>query len=82
MNKDEMNRKIAEELDRIPRVKGDLPQNMFRAAYNSVRRHDLAVNPGTPAGLSLKKTLEQAKEMNPHRSPRYDQEFFGVGVRR
>ena len=76
MKREELDRKVGEELEHIPRIKGNLNQNLFRSAYNMIRRHDLAVNPATPASESFNRALEQAKQDNPSFSPVCDRDFF------
>ena len=76
MKKGEMNLRVADELKRIPRIRGNLAQNLFRSGYNAVRRHDLAVNPAMPASGSFRRALEQARKTDPSFSPIYDRKFF------
>lgn len=78
MKRDELNRKVSEELEHIPRIKGVLEQNLFRSAYNQIRRHDLSVNPVIPASESFNRALEQARQGNPSFSPVYDRDFFSI----
>lgn len=44
---------VTTELAHIPKVKGNVHQQIFRSTFNSVRRHDLSVDPNTPPGQSL-----------------------------
>jgi len=77
MKEEEMNQKVTNELNKhIPRIKGYLQQNLFRSAYNMVRRHDLAQNPATPPSLSFHKALEEVIKTNPSFVPIYDRDFF------
>ena len=76
MKREDMNKKVANELNHIPHVKGDLEQNLFRSGYNAIRRHDLAVNPATPPSVSFRKILEQVRKTNPSFLPIYDRDFF------
>jgi hypothetical protein len=76
MRREALNQKVSEELSHIPRIKGCIEQNLLRAAYNMVRRHDLATNPMTPAAVSLKKALELVKRDSPDFPYRYDRKFF------
>lgn len=77
MKREEMNQSIINELDKhIPRIKGYLQQNLFRSAYNMVRRHDLAQNLATPPSLSFRKALEEVRKTNPSFMPIYDRDFF------
>jgi len=75
MKKEELNRKVAEDLKHIPRA--SLAQNMFRAIYNALRRHDLSLNPKLPAKDSLRTAIEIARKDKPDFSPIYDRDFFG-----
>jgi len=75
MKKDELIGKVAEELEHVPR--GSLDQNMLRATYNALRRHDLSVNPDFPAKDSLRAAIEIARKDKPDFSPIYDRDFFG-----
>jgi len=74
MKKDELIGKVAEELKHVPR--GSLDQNMLRATYNALRRHDLSVNPALPAKDSLRTAIEIARKDKPDFSPIYDRDFF------
>lgn len=76
MKRDDMNRLVSKELEHIPR--GFTQQNLFRATYNMIRRHDLSENPTTPARESLDRALEQDKQTFPGFSPVYDQAFFQI----
>ena len=74
MKRDELNKKVTEELQHIPR--GSLDQNMLRACYNGIRRHDLSLNPVLPAKDSLLKAIEIVRKDKPDFLPIYDGEFF------
>ncbi len=76
MKREEMRKKINEELKHIPR--GWLDQNMLRSGYNMIRSHDLSQNPASPANNSLVKAIEELRKSNPDFSPIYDREFFGA----
>jgi len=76
MKREEMNQKVTNELKHIPRIKGNLQQNLFRSGYNAMRRHDLAQNPATPPSLSFRKVLEEVRKTNPNFLPIYDRDFF------
>ena len=76
MKREEMNRKVANELKHIPRIKGNLEQNLFRSGYNAMRRHDLAENPAIPPSVSFGKVLEQVRKTNPGFLPIYGRDFF------
>jgi hypothetical protein len=76
MKRAEMRKKIDEELEHIPRVKGWLDQNVLRSSYNSMRAHDLSQNPICPAKDTLNKVIEEKRKDNPDFSPTYDRDFF------
>ena len=75
MKRDELIRKVAEELKHIP--KGSFDQNMLRAYYNGMRRHDLSLNPAFPAKDSLLKAIHTVRKDKPDFLPIYDRDFFG-----
>ena len=75
MKRDELNKKVAEELKRISR--GSLDQNILRANYNVMRSNDLSLNPALPAKDSLLKAIERVRKDKPDFFPKYDREFFG-----
>jgi len=74
MKRDELNKSVAEELKHIPR--GSFDQNMLRAYYNGIRRHDLSLNPVVPAKDSLLKAIETMRKDKPDFLPVYDRDFF------
>ncbi len=76
MRKEELIKKINEELEHIPR--GPRGQNLFRARYNMIRRHDIGKDSTITPAISFKRALEQMKENNPSFIPTYDQAFFGI----
>lgn len=78
MKKEELNKRLAEELEHIPRGHRGSPQNLLRAAYNMVRRHDLSVDPAISQGASLKKALEEIGKTAPDFMPAYDTQFFST----
>jgi predicted GNAT family acetyltransferase len=71
-----MKEKIDGELRHIPRSFRGSNQNMVRAAYNMIRRHDLALNPHCSAQESLTRAIEQLKKTHLEFSPLYDKGFF------
>ncbi len=75
MKRDELNKKVAEELRHIPR--GSFDQNMLREYYNGMRRHDLSLNPALPAKDSLLKAIDWMKKDKPDFLAIYDRDFFG-----
>ena len=78
MKREEMRKKINEELKHIPRVKGWLDQNMLRAYYNGMRMTDLSRNPASPAKETLIRAVETMRKDKPDFSPIYDIGFFGA----
>ena len=60
MKKEELSKKLTEDLKHIPR--GSFDQNMLRKYYNGMRRHDLSLNPVVPAKDSLLKAIEAARK--------------------
>ena len=74
MKREELNKKVGEELKHIPR--GSFDQNMLRACYNMLRRHDLGLNPEYPAKETLVRSIETVREDKPDFLPIYDKEFF------
>jgi len=78
MKRDEMRKKINEELKHIPRVKGLFDQNMLRTYYNGMRAHDLSVNPACPAKETLMSAIEAIRKNHPNFSPIYDRDFFHI----
>ncbi|HUV55648.1 MAG TPA: hypothetical protein VMV84_00285 [Dehalococcoidales bacterium] len=78
MKREEMRKKINEELKYIPRVKGWLDQNMLRARYNGMRMTDLGRNPASSANDSLLKAIEALRKNHPDFLPTYDRNFFHI----
>ena len=78
MKREEMRKKINEELKHIPRVKGWLDQNILRANYNGMRMTDLSLNPTFLAKETLIKAIEAIKKDKPGFSPIYDRDFFHI----
>lgn len=76
MKRDELNKKVAEELKRIPR--GSFDQNMLRAYYNAMRRHDLSLSPACPARDTLVRAVELIRKGKPDFLPTYDRDFFQI----
>lgn len=77
MKRDELNKKVTEELKHIPRIKGDLQQNFFRSRYSGMRRHDLSLDSAFPAKDSLLKAIHTVRKDKPDFLPIYDRDFFG-----
>jgi hypothetical protein len=78
MKRDELNKKVTEELDHIPRGLRGSTQNEFRMRYNVIRRRDLGRNPASLAKDSLLKAIETARNDEPGFMPSYDRKFFGT----
>ena len=76
IKRDELNKKVTEELKHIPR--GSFDQNMLRAYYNGMRRHDLSLNPALPAKDTLIRAVELMRKDKPSLLPIYDKDFFRV----
>jgi len=76
MKREELNRKVTEELNHIPRsIKGS-NQNWLREYYNGMRMTDLSRNPTFPAKETLVRAIETMKKDKPNFLPVYDREFF------
>ena len=78
MKRDELNKKVTEELRHIPHIKGDLQQNFFRSRYSGMRRHDLSLNPLLPTKDTLIRAVEIVRKDKPDFLPIYDRDFFGT----
>lgn len=76
MKRDELNKKVTEELKHIPHIKGDLQQNFFRSRYNGMRKHDLSLNPALSAKDTLIRAIETVRKDKPNFLPIYDRDFF------
>ncbi len=74
MKRNEMRKKINEELKHIPRA--SFSQNMLREYYNGMRMTDLSQNSACPAKETLIKVVEAMKKDKPDFLPIYDREFF------
>ncbi len=76
MRREEMRKKISEELKHIPRSFKGSDQNYFRLYYNGIRMTDLGRNPSSQAKDTLIRTIEAMKKDKPDFSPIYDKDFF------
>ena len=76
MNKSKRNRMVNDELKQIPQ--GSTYQNMLRAGYHNIRRHELIRNPELPAKNSLMSAIQTVKQGKPDFLPIYDKGFFGA----
>ncbi|MCJ7743192.1 MAG: hypothetical protein MUO99_01350 [Dehalococcoidales bacterium] len=74
MHRDELNKKVNDELKHIPR--GSFDQNMLREYYNGMRRHDLSLTPVVPAKDTLIRAIEAVRKDKPDFLAMYDREFF------
>ena len=78
MKREEMRKKINEELKYIPRGFKGSDQNYFRLYYNGMRMTDLSRNPASPAKDTLIKAVEAIKKNEPDFLPIYDRDFFCI----
>ncbi len=76
MNRNQRNKKVAEELKYIPQ--GSDYQNMLRAGYHNMRRRELGRNPALTAKDSLLRAIEMVKKENRNFLPEYDKKFFDI----
>ena len=76
MNKSKRNRMVTEELKQIPQ--GSASQNMLRAGYHNIRRHELIRNPELPAKNSLMRAIQIVRQDKADFLPEYDKDFFGA----
>jgi len=67
---------VSDELAHIPKDTRDLGQQTLRMIYNITRLHDLKVDPSTPRGQSLFRSIERTAVQQAGFEPRYDAEFF------
>ena len=80
MKREEMRKKINEELRHIPRSFRGSNQNWLREYYNGMPMTDLSQNSASPAKDTLIKATEQVKKTNLEFSPLYDKGFFEKDV--
>ena len=78
MKREEMKKKIDEELKRIPRSFRGSEQNVFRFYYDVMRMVDLSRNPTFPAKGTLMKAIDTIKKDKPDFVPIYDRGYFNV----
>lgn len=71
-------RRIAEELDHIPRGERHSPQNVLRMLYNLHRRQELAKRPDAHPKYSLLRAIIGTQNEYPYFVPSVDQTFFGI----
>jgi len=76
VDKSKRNRKVTEELKRIPQ--GSVYQNKLRADYHNMRRRDLSRNPALSAKEILLRTIKIVREEEPDFLPMYDKDFFSA----
>jgi hypothetical protein len=67
---------VLQELARIPKVRGNLGQQILRMVYHNIRRHDLSVDPLTPRGQTLFRSIELTLQDIASFKPQYDEMFF------
>jgi hypothetical protein len=76
VNKSKRNRMVNEELKQIPQ--GSIYQNMLRAGYHNIRRHELIRKPELPAKNSLMSAIQIVRQDKADYLPIYDKGFFGA----
>lgn len=79
MRREEMDRIVGLELERIPEWTPHTPkldQSLLRFTYNAHRRHDLSQDPDTPRGTSLQRSISAVASTRPEAAPEYDRRFF------
>lgn len=76
MKREELNKKVSDELKHISR--GSFDQNMLRMYYDGMRRHDLSLNPAMPAKETLLAAIEALRKTSPSFSPIYNTDFFHI----
>ena len=76
MNQSKRNGMVTKELKQIPQ--GSVYQNMLRAGYHNIRRHELIRNPELPAKISLMRAIQTVRQEKPDFLPVYDKGFFGA----
>jgi hypothetical protein len=74
MDRNKLDRIVAEELEHIPR--GSAAQNAFRAVYNAYRRHDLGQDEDAPSSLAVQSATELVGRGMPGFTPELDRAFF------
>jgi hypothetical protein len=78
MKKQDMNKKVAQELSYIPGNPKNAAQGVLRTTYDALRRHDLSVNPTASARESLRNAVAAVRRNYPKAPLHFDQEFFGL----
>ncbi len=78
MRRQELDKKVAQELDRIPRDTDNDAQMELRMLYNMHRRRGLTSDPSIPARESLRKAIAVVGRDYPGAPLEYDREFFGL----
>ncbi len=78
MKREEMRKKINEELKYILRSFRGSDQNTLRFYYNGMRMTDLSRNPACPAKETLMKAVETMKKDKPNFLPIYDRDLFNL----
>jgi hypothetical protein len=79
MTRDEMNRQIGDEMERIPRGLKRSPQNMLRYAYRQLRVRSLSEGvAGTYSRADImRRAVEAVRATHPSAELRFDKEYFG-----
>jgi hypothetical protein len=78
MNRQQLTETVQKELAHIPR--GEFEQNMFRMAYNVVRRHELSEDASEPKERSFRSALETVRTQHTEFVPVFDAEYFAVRI--
>jgi len=78
MKREQMRKKVNEELKHIPRSFKGSNQNMLREYYNGMRETHLSRNPALSANDSLLKAIEALRMNHPDFLPIYDRDFFHI----
>jgi len=76
MKRDELNKKVTEELQYIPKDIRGSTQNELRMLYNLIRRRELGRNSASQTKDSLLKAIETLRKDKPDFLPIYDRDFF------
>lgn len=75
MEKERMLSTVLKELEKIPKIKGNLPQNLFRGTYYWLRMHSLKEGNVSRAAVFCK-AFQMIKNDYPEFKPIADTEFF------
>jgi hypothetical protein len=81
MNKDKMASKIIDELSHIDEGDRHTPQALLRMLYSAQRRKQLAKDPYSDPGVSLRKALARTQREYPYFIAGFDTTFFHFPAR-